>query len=78
MEELLCKREPPTGNLTFFFREDKPKAAEQHPPRSGEHFALGTKLPRKSGLPVKPVLLEVEPNWLHRFSGRMSFLPKGK
>lgn len=76
MEELLCKQEPPTRNLTFFFLEDKPKAAEQHRPRSGEHFALGTKLPRKSGLPVKPALLEAEPNWRDRFSGRVSFLPK--
>ena len=72
----LCKQEPPTRNLAFFFHEDVSEAAEQHPPGSGEHLALGAKLPGKSGQPAKPALLEAEPNWLHRFYGEMLFLPK--
>lgn len=54
------------GIWLFFFRVDVPKAPEKHPPRSGEHIALGTRLPVKADVPSKPALLEVETNRLRR------------
>lgn len=61
---------PTSWEFGPFFLEDVPRAVEQHPPSLGEHFALGTSLLINSDLPVKPVLLEVEPDWLRISSKR--------